>query len=44
MRGMERSEKEEKDSVRRDLGVPQLEVFHVFTMHRAKMLAWLQVG
>lgn len=36
-------EREEKDAVRRDLGVPQLEVFHVFTMHRAKMLAWLQV-
>lgn len=36
-------EREEKDAIRRDLGVPQLEVFHVFTMHRAKMLAWLQV-
>lgn len=35
-------EKEDKDAVRRDLGVPQLEVFHVFTTHRAKMLAWLQ--
>jgi hypothetical protein len=30
--------------VRKDLGVPQLEVFHVFTMHRAKVLAWLKVG
>jgi len=42
VRGVDR-EREEKDAVRRDLGVPQLEVFHVFTMHRAKMLAWLQV-
>jgi hypothetical protein len=43
LRGMER-EKEDKDAVQRNLGVPQLDVFHVFTMHRAKMLAWLQAN
>jgi len=31
-----------EDDIKRDLGVPQLEVFNVFTMHRAKILAWLR--
>ena len=32
-----------EEAVKKDLGVPQLEVFNVFTMHRAKVLAWLKV-
>lgn len=28
--------------LRKELGVPQLEVFNLFTMHRAKVLLWLQ--
>lgn len=37
-------ERGKEEYLKNDLGVPQLEVFHVFSMHRAKILAWLKVS
>lgn len=42
LRGIGDRDKEDA-GIKNDLGVPQMEVFHVFAMHREKILTWLKV-